>query len=54
MAEKEILIINLLSHCDLDIIVWNDFEGVIDGYELPDPDIKKYDFIQIPLAEILN
>jgi len=39
---------------DLDIIVWNDFEGVIDGYELPDPDIKKYDFIQIPLAEILN
>ena len=39
---------------DLDIIVWNDFEGVIDGYELPDPDIKNYDFIQIPLAEILN
>ena len=39
---------------DLDIIVWNDFEGVIDGYELPAPDIKKYDFIQIPLAEILN
>ena len=39
---------------DLDIIVWNDFEGVIDGYELPDPDINKYDFIQIPLAEILN
>ena len=32
----------------------NDFEGVIDGYELPDPDIKKYDFIQIPLAEILD
>ena len=27
---------------DLDIIVWNDFEGVIDGYEVPDPDIKKY------------
>ena len=39
---------------DLDIIIWNDFEGVIDGYELPDPDINKYDFIQIPLAEILN
>ena len=39
---------------DLDIIVWNDFEGVIDGYELPDPDINKYDFIQKPLAEILN
>ena len=39
---------------DLDIIIWNDFEGVIDGYELPDPDINKYDFIQIPLAEIMN
>ena len=39
---------------DLDIIVWNDFEGVIDGYELPDPDINKYEFIQIPLAEIMN
>ena len=39
---------------DLDIIIWNDFEGVIDGYELPDPDINKYEFIQIPLAEILN
>ena len=39
---------------DLDIIVWNDFEGVIDGYELPDPDISKYDFIQKPLAEIRN
>ena len=37
---------------DLDIIVWNDFEGVIDGYELPDPDINKYEFIQKPLAEI--
>ena len=39
---------------DLDIIIWNDFEGVIDGYELPDPDINKYEFIQIPLAEIMN
>ena len=39
---------------DLDIIVWNDFEGVIDGYELPDPDINKYEFIQKPLAEIMN
>tara|TARA_Y100000816_G_C26020206_1_gene533723 strand:- start:641 stop:1042 length:402 start_codon:yes stop_codon:yes gene_type:complete len=37
---------------DLDIIVWNDFEGFIDGYELPDPDINKYEFIQKPLAEI--
>ena len=39
---------------DLDIIIWNDFEGVIDGYELPDPDINKYEFIRIPLAEIMN
>ena len=39
---------------DLDIIIWNDFEGIIDGYQLPDPDINKYDFIQKPLAEILN
>ena len=37
---------------DLDIIIWNDFEGFIDGYELPDPDINKYEFIQKPLAEI--
>ena len=39
---------------DLDIIIWNDFEGFIDGYELPDPDIDKYEFIQKPLAEIKN
>ena len=39
---------------DLDIIIWNDFEGYIDGYELPDPDINKYEFIQKPLAEILK
>ena len=37
---------------DLDIIIWKDFEGFIDGYELPDPDINKYEFIQKPLAEI--
>ena len=37
---------------DLDIIIWNDFEGFIDGYELPDPDINKYEYIQKPLAEI--
>ena len=39
---------------DLDIIIWNDFEGFIDGYELPDPDINKYEFIQKPLVEIKN
>tara|TARA_Y100000992_G_C20960090_1_gene347718 strand:+ start:125 stop:526 length:402 start_codon:yes stop_codon:yes gene_type:complete len=37
---------------DLDIIIWNDFEGFVDGYELPDPDINKFEFIQKPLAEI--
>ena len=35
---------------DLDIIIWNDFEGFIDGYELPDTDINKYEFIQKPLV----
>ena len=37
---------------DLDIIDWNNHEGVIEGYQLPDPDIKKYEFISIPLSEI--
>ena len=37
---------------DLDVIIWNDFEGFIDGYKLPDPDTNKYEFIQKPLAEI--
>ena len=37
---------------DLDVIIWNDFEGFINGYELPDPDINKYEFIKKPLAEI--
>ena len=39
---------------DLDIISWNDFEGVMEGYKLPDPDIKKYDYISVPLAEVLK
>ena len=37
---------------DLDIIDWNNHEGVIEGYQLPDPDISKYEFISIPLSEI--
>ena len=37
---------------DLDIIDWNNREGVIEGYQLPDPDISKYEFISIPLSEI--
>ena len=39
---------------DLDIIHWNDFNGVMEGYMLPDPDIKKYDYISVPLAEIFH
>ena len=39
---------------DLDIIHWNDFDGVMEGYKLPDPDIKKYDYISVPLAEIFQ
>ena len=39
---------------DLDIIHWNDFEGVMEGYRLPDPDIKKYDYISVPLAEVFK
>lgn len=37
---------------DLDIICWNNFEGIIEGYKLPDPDIEKYDYIKVPLAEV--
>ena len=37
---------------DLDIIDWNSEEAVIEGYQMPDPDIKKHDFIKIPYLEI--
>ena len=37
---------------DLDIIDWNSEEAIIDGYQMPDPDIKKHDFIKIPYLEI--
>ena len=39
---------------DLDIIHWNDFDGIMEGYKLPDPDIKKHDYISVPLAEIFQ
>ena len=39
---------------DLDIIDWNNYEGVIDGYQLPDPDIEKFEYIAIPYKELLN
>ena len=37
---------------DLDIICWNNSEGIIEGYKLPDPDIEKYDYIKVPLSEV--
>ena len=37
---------------DLDIIDWNNEEAIIEGYQMPDPDIKKHDFIKIPYSEI--
>ena len=37
---------------DLDIICWNNFEGTMEGYKLPDPDIEKYDYIKVPLSEV--
>lgn len=37
---------------DLDIIDWNSEEAIIEGYQMPDPDIKKHDFIKIPYLEI--
>ena len=27
-------------------------EAIIEGYQMPDPDIKKHDFIKIPYSEI--
>ena len=38
---------------DLDIISWNKYDGIIDGYKMPDPDIEKYDYIRIPLSEVM-
>ncbi len=37
---------------DLDIIDWNSEEAIIEGYQMPDPDINKHDFIKIPYSEI--
>ena len=39
---------------DLDIINWNNFEGVIEGYQLPDPEIEKHDFIKKPYIELIQ
>ena len=39
---------------DLDIIDWNNYEGVIDGYQLPDPEIEKYEFIKKPYMELIS
>tara|TARA_B100001173_G_scaffold183325_1_gene158230 strand:- start:72 stop:428 length:357 start_codon:yes stop_codon:yes gene_type:complete len=37
---------------DLDIIDWNNYEGVIEGYQLPDPNISMYNFVKDPYMEI--
>lgn len=37
---------------DLDIICWNDYEGTIEGYKLPDPDIERYHFIKMLLDQV--
>tara|TARA_B100000614_G_C14448539_1_gene453259 strand:- start:42 stop:443 length:402 start_codon:yes stop_codon:yes gene_type:complete len=37
---------------DLDIIDWNGITGEIDGYQFPDPEIEKRDFIKKPYNEI--
>ena len=39
---------------DLDIIHWNDFDGIMEGYKLPDPDIKNTTTLSVPLAEIFK
>ena len=39
---------------DLDIIDWNNYEGVIDGYQLPDPDISKFEYIANPYIELIQ
>ncbi len=37
---------------DLDIIDWNNYEGVIEGYQLPDPDIENFEYVGIPYKEV--
>ena len=37
---------------DLDIIDWNGFHGILEGYVLPDPDIEKHDYARLPYNQI--
>lgn len=37
---------------DLDIISWGDANGLIDGVQLPYPDLLKHDFVLLPMAEL--
>lgn len=37
---------------DLDIISWGDTSGLIDGVQLPYPDLLKHDFVLLPMAEL--
>lgn len=37
---------------DLDIISWNNTGGLVDGLQLPYPDLLKHDFVLLPMAEL--
>lgn len=37
---------------DLDIISWDNLSGLVDGVQLPYPDLLKHDFVLLPMAEL--
>lgn len=37
---------------DLDIISWDNSGGLVDGVQLPYPDLLKHDFVLLPMAEL--
>ncbi|HKM14961.1 MAG TPA: 2-amino-4-hydroxy-6-hydroxymethyldihydropteridine diphosphokinase [Marinospirillum sp.] len=37
---------------DLDIINWDNLSGLVDGVQLPYPDLLKHDFVLLPMAEL--
>lgn len=38
---------------DLDIISWDNTGGLVDGVQLPYPDLLKHDFVLLPMAELV-
>lgn len=38
---------------DLDIISWDKASGLVDGVQLPYPDLLKHDFVLLPMAELV-